>query len=165
MAEDIRNWVFALTAAALLSSICRSVTPSGSVKRVVTLVCGLVTVLALVSPVLELDYGGLAGDLYSLRQYAARSSQELEKTNDNLRRSIIEQECAAYILDKAKALGIENISASVKAKWSEDGYWYPVSAEIQADAPEQLRRRLGVSIEAELGIAEDDQIWSDDNGG
>ena len=165
MAEDIRNWIFAMTAAAFAAAVCRVITPEGSVKKVVMLLCGIVTVIAMVSPVTQIDYSDLSGSIARLREYAYDTSSDFEQTNDNLRREIIEQDCAAYILDKAKELGIENISASVTAKWSTEGYWYPVSAQISASAPQTLKNKLAVCIEAELGIPEDEQIWSDDYDG
>jgi hypothetical protein len=161
----MRNWIFAITAAAFISAICRAAAPKGSVKRVVMLICGMITVIALISPVADLDKLDLSGSIARMRQYAVDTSDDFEQINDNLRREIIEQDCAAYILDKAGQLGIDNISVSVTAKWSEDGYWYPVSAQISATAPQTLKDKLTLCIEAELGIAEDEQIWSDEYDG
>ena len=78
---------------------------------------------------------------------------------DRLNRTIIERECAAYILDKADALGLAVSSAAVTARWSEEGFWYPW--ESRAACSESDRETLSAVIEAELGIPAERQSWEE----
>ena len=78
---------------------------------------------------------------------------------DRLNRTIIERECAAYILDKADALGISAADAAVTARWSEEGFWYPWESRVSC--PEGGRAALSEAIEAELGIPPERQSWEE----
>ena len=51
--ELLRNWIFCVTGAAVLSAICINIVPSGRVKKTVQLVCGVVTLLCLAYPVTD----------------------------------------------------------------------------------------------------------------
>ena len=91
---------------------------------------------------------------------AARSvAGEAGQEADRLNRTIIELECAAYILDKADALGLAVSSAAVTARWSEEGFWYPW--ESRAACSESDRETLSAVIEAELGIPAERQSWEE----
>ena len=76
-----------------------------------------------------------------------------------INQTIIERECAAYILDKADALGLAVSSAAVTARWSEEGFWYPW--ESRAACSESDRETLSAVIEAELGIPAERQSWEE----
>ena len=78
---------------------------------------------------------------------------------DRLNRTIIERECAAYILDNADALGISAADAAVTARWSEEGFWYPWESRVSC--PEGGRAALSEAIEAELGIPPERQSWEE----
>jgi len=159
MMAALKDWILTLTVAALVSSIAMTLSPEGKVRRVVSLVCGLVTIIALLSPGVNFDISKFAKQSLELKKEAENFASDFEDKNDNLRRLIIEEECAAYILDKGQMLGILNITASVNAKWDTDGFWYPYSAEIVSDADAENKRRLAQHLEAELGISDAMQTW------
>ena len=89
---------------------------------------------------------------YNNRQGAALG-QELD-------RALIEQRMEAYILDKARTLGVPLAAARVHLRWSTQGVWLPESAELTGTYNEILARTL----EAELGIARSAQTWRTDEG-
>ena len=72
-------------------------------------------------------------------------------------RKVIEESYEAYILDKGENLGVEITSADVSVRWSDEGYWYPVKAEIEA---EQKSAELTDAISRELGIETENIYWS-----
>lgn len=76
-----------------------------------------------------------------------------------MNRPVIEAEYAAYILDKAAALGAAVTGASVSVRWTTEGVWVPAAAEVRGlySAP------LAAAIEAELGIAREEIRWIDEN--
>lgn len=160
MMELIKTWILQLTGAAMLSAIAVSLTPNGKVKNVVSMVCGLVMIIALISPAVRFDSSEFTKYLSELRGNTADISSELTEVNDNLNRTIIEEESEAYILDKGTELGMENMEISVFAQWSEEGYWYPSRIEISGTAAANQRQELSYYIESQFGIAEDMQIWS-----
>lgn len=155
MAELIRQWVLGLAGAALCCAVLTEITPKGGVKTVVRALCGMVMALALVSPFLRSD-----GELYALnmakyREKALEISSRSREISDRLSRTIIEEECRAYILDKAALLGADVDEAAVKLKWSSQGFWYPVECSLTGE----YSAGLEAAIAAELGIEPDMQEW------
>jgi len=128
------------------------VTPKTAVKAVVTLVCGVVAVTAFLSPLLSARWDEPLFSAAAYRSSAAEHAAAAAEKGEMMARRIIEDECAAYILDKGAALGIADMTASVTARWGEDGRWYPYSARVAAAADAPQLERLSQSIEAELGI-------------
>ena len=114
---------------------------------------------ALLSPALGLDMQALPEAVARYGEAARSVAGEAGQEADRLNRTIIERECAAYILDKADALGLAVSSAAVTARWSEEGFWYPW--ESRAACSESDRETLSAVIEAELGIPAERQSWEE----
>lgn len=156
MTEFLRSWILGLAGAAVFCALCSAVTPDGSVKKVQKLLCAVVMTLALVSPLAGLDMSAYSLNLARCRKQAEEIGASAQEISDSLSRTFIEERCAAYILDKARLLGLSPSGVKVTAQWSGEGVWYPVEAEIEA----QYDRRLSEKIEEELGITAQNQHWS-----
>ena len=63
MTEALRSWIVGIAGAAMVTAVAMTVTPDGRVKKVVSLVCGLMTVVALIRPIVGFDYGSFSGYL------------------------------------------------------------------------------------------------------
>ena len=83
-----------------------------------------------------------------------------DAVRDSMSRTVIEQECEAYIMDKAEAMGITVDTVKVRAFWNSEGVWVPESAEIRSACTERERKRLSDVIFADLGIPAEKQEWS-----
>ena len=162
--DALRQWIMGLVGAALVSAAASAVTPEGAVRKVTLFACGLVTVLALAAPLAGVGAGLFAESRADIGARADDITAGADDTYNSLTRSIIEEKCEAYILDKGSLLGIGHISAEVSVRWSTDGCWYPVGAEIVSDADSGQMSDLSWYIEAELGIAAEDQHWSTSDG-
>lgn len=163
MMAFLRNWILALAGTACVCAMALAACPEGRVRRVLRLVCGAATAAALLSPVVKFDAPAYAQALGRYRQAAEAAASSAAGENDTLSRSIIQEKCAAYILDKADALGMEpGGTVRVRAEWSrEDGCWLPAEAEIRiSGSPEQISR-LSAAVEAELGIPAASQRWGE----
>jgi hypothetical protein len=158
--EALRSWILGLAGAAMVTAAAMTVTPEGKVKKIVALICGLMTVIALIKPFIGLDYTNFSKFLTQYRNDAETFSSEIANENENLTRRIIEERCQAYILDKGKSLGISDLDVTVTAAWSEEGYWFPVGANLVTNADTLTRGKLSDCIEAELGIPQEELIWS-----
>lgn len=156
----MKTWIMHLTGAALLSMLAVSITPDGRVKKAIKLICGFAVMLSLINGFTDFDFSFYSKSLAEYKSDAEKLIADSMEEQSLLEREYIENECSAYILDKAMELGIECESANVKVRWSEDGYWYPVEAEIGANANSQLAD----IIEGELGIPVEEQTWSNVNG-
>ena len=158
MIELIRTWVLALTGAAAFCAVATELTPKGPVKSVVRTVCAVVMAAALLSPLLEFDFPAYALNMARYRDGAAALAASGTETGRELNRRVIEERLAAYILDKARSLGVSVTEARVTLKWDADGLWYPTAAEIVGD----YSAKLSECIAAELGVPAEAQTWRND---
>lgn len=149
----------------LLAILCAAVTsvcPEGNVKKICCLTCSVVMITAAIKQLVGFDYREYSARLAQYREMGTvltENSQELDK---RLNRLVIERECAAYILDKARENGVDIAEVRITASWSMDGFWYPSGVELRCPEPETARQALGGLIERELGIEESEQIWYGD---
>lgn len=154
----MRAWLLGIVGAALLASLAELLCPAGRVKPVLRLLCAVVCALAVAEPLMELDMQSLSIGLASYRQQAQQIAESGEEEAKMLQRTYIQDECAAYILTQAEALGIRLSSAAVTAHWDEgEGLWYPWEVRLEgAYAP-----ALAAQIEEDLGIPEENQQWTE----
>ncbi len=157
MTAAVAAWVRGLVGAAALCAIALALCPAGRVRRVLNLVCGAVMAVSLLAPVVSFDFAEYSSALAKYSETALDSSADGKIAAERLNRAIIQDECAAYILDKADALGVAVIQAEVRAEWSEEGYWFPSECSIVATDP--ANSALQNAIEAELGIPPERQTW------
>lgn len=153
------QWVRSLIFASAFCLLMLVITPEGITKKALRFVCALVCIAAFLGPVSEIDFNSYSEDLTRYSRDAQALTDTALDEREKLNRLYIEDECRAYILDKAKELGIEISAASVEVAWSTDGFWYPVAAALEASCSQEQKRELERLIEAELGIACDKQSW------
>lgn len=161
MIETLRSWIIGVIVAVLVCSFILEVTPDGRVKAVVRFACGIMVSIALVGIVMDFDYGSLSMYLAEYRENANNVALSAAENASKETRFIIEEKCEAYILDKAEN---SDISVSVSAKWSDNGYWYPYEVQISGAISESDRETLTRIIESELGVPEENQTWSTNDG-
>ena len=160
MTELIRSWVFGLTAVAFINAIAMSLTPKGKSRAVVGLTCGLVTVVALIAPILEFDYEAfalhMAGPEITLDERVAEMAIEQERLTD----LIIRERSEAYILDKANSLDIADLTVRVDTTLSSYGVIYPYEVWLWGTYTNEQRQKLGDFLTGTFGIPAQRQHWS-----
>ena len=157
MTGIISKWILGLTGAAVVCAAATELCPKGRVKTAVRAISGLIMAMALLSPIAKMDFAGYSLSMELYRERAGDIISQAEENTKNLSRRSIEDQCRAYILDKAKLVGAEIADASVTLRWSgEEECWYPVGAAISG----QYNERLASYIEAELGISKTEQSWN-----
>ena len=160
MTELMRSWILDLCGAAVLSALALALTPEGPVRTVLRTLCGVVLAMVLVSPALKLDMEGYALNMARHREEAVRLTDALGETGHRLGRAIIQEECAAYIWDKAESLGLDTARVEVVAKWGGD-CWIPDEAYGELSGAQERMRALTDAVEAELGIPAERQHWNE----
>ena len=125
-----------------------------SAKRVLRAACGVVMAAALLSPALGLDMQALPEAVARYGEAARSVAGEAGQEADRLNRTIIERECAAYILDKAGELGLE-VTVRVETRTEGNGIPVPWSAELTGS----WSQALASALETELGIPAERQVW------
>ena len=160
MTAAFNAWVLKLTGTAIVSACAIALCPEGRAKRAVQLACGIASVIALVSIAADFDFTEYSSILARYRERAEEVSQGAAFDAKTMTRFSIEEECAAYILDKAEERGLTGLTVSVTAAWDSEGYWYPVRCSVAGDITEGDRAGLARVIEADLGIPLSAQTWS-----
>ena len=155
MTEILSGWVRAIAGAAVFCAMAAALCPKGRARGVLALASGCVMLLALVSPVAQLDLTDFARASARWRESAAAVADGAGEAAGAMERRVIEAECAAYISSRADGLGLAPGGISVEARWSEEGYWYPWSCRIAAAE----NAALSDAVEAELGIPRERQSW------
>ena len=156
--EVVRAWLLSLIAVSLLCASAGALMPKGAVRQVGRLVCGLVMLAAILSPVARLDAAEgrrwLAGYFASVEQRRAG----LEETVNNQMKHIIEGEYPAYVVDKAAELGL-TCTAQVECQRSAEGLYLPVRTEVTGMLTEDIRIQLVRTIAEDLGVPERAQVY------
>ncbi len=149
-----------LCAVSLLCGAALSILPEGGVKRVAEILCTASLILAVISPLKELDMDAYALENARLHELETSLAQQGQEAGERLKRLVIEQEYEAYILDKAKELNIELGGAEVEVQWSLEGFWMPWGAELSSGCSPEERQRLSDILESDLGIPYERQRWN-----
>ena len=157
MADIFGQWLHAVIYTGVVCSIALMLSPDGRVKNALKILCAVAMCAAIVSPLSELDFDAYSKAMARCKLDAEQYADQGEQYSKNLNRTIIEDECRAYILDKAAQLGLDGLRAEVTARWSDEGFWYPWEARL--GGPESGRAELERLIEAELGIPAERQSW------
>lgn len=164
MSGFVGDWIRSIAATALIASIAIALTPKGKVQRVLKVICGLLLIIVIISPLTGEATKNISLDLAEYRSKADDIASLAEKKDMNLSRGIIEREFEEYILDKASEIGVFLESVDVTANWSENAYWYPSEVTLVGELTTGDRNRISIIIESELGIPEDRQNWSEYEG-
>ncbi len=162
MSFGLGNWIIGLCAGAAFCSVCLAMLGKKR-SAAVKLVCGLVMLWLIASPILNIGKlrDGLAqGSKFTeaAEDYAASA----EQTRRSLESAVIKDGAREYILSKAEALGVGGAWAEVELNETETGA-YPYALRLGGEGTEEAKRKLTKCIEEELGIPAERQYWSDEN--
>jgi stage III sporulation protein AF len=156
-------WLLSLLTASLICAAAESLMPPGAVKRVGRLVCGMVLLCTVLSPVANLD---LDGGQRWLEEYLTGLDEEkgaLGQVVNQEMKTIIEEKYAAYIVDKATELGF-SCTAQVQCQSDEDGLAVPWQTSVSGPLREEDRERLGQIIAQDLGVPAERQSYDSGEG-
>lgn len=154
MMTGVKSWLLGVILTAFAAGLAQQIAPKGKEAAMVRLVGGLLLVLAILRPLGSIDWEELslpAGN-FSVQSESAAADYR-EKQQEELS-AIIAEKTAAYIWDKASALGGDyRITVSVSA--GESGVPLPRCVTIAGP----YRQELATWIESELGLGAAEQNW------
>ena len=157
MSEGIRTYLLELVASALVCAILMTLTPEGAARRMVRLGCGLLMLLCAMQPVIRFDAEDVSRLLARIEMQQDAAISGVQVKNRELIREIISDKAEAYILDKARALGL-SIAVLVEAK-DDGGGPYLYSVTYTGSAEEGQKAALEDYVEEQLAIRKERQIW------
>lgn len=157
----IRQWLLGVTAAALVLALAETLAPEGSAKKICRLAGGLALLLAAAGPVTGLLDGSLLTQAVDgWRSRSQSVEQELEEQRDQLYLTIIEEETAAYVMDKARELGFD-CEAEVTYGYDEEVVPRPWEVSARGAWTEEQREALERLLEEELGVPAQRQYYEE----
>ena len=160
----LKEWLLGVTAAAMLIALAESLMPPGSVRRIGKLSGGLILVIAILQPVLTVEYAALAESFSQYRNDLGEYQVQPQTGNFQIMKTIIEARSAAYIQDKAEGLGIACEAEVSCAAESTQSYPYPAFVNIKGNLNAGQIRQLQELIEKELAIPAEKQSYSEEDG-
>ena len=158
MMAGVGSWLLSITGASVLCALADGLMPAGPVRRVGRLVCGLVLLAVILAPLAQLDLEGGQRWLEEYHLGLEDRTQELERQVDEQMKTIIEQEYAAYIVDKAAELGAV-CTARVTCAGEGGENWLPDRVTVRGTLTPSQREALSREIRTGLGIPETHQSF------
>lgn len=153
MIGAVRSWLSSIAAVTLLLTVVQALVPEGTVKKIAGFTGGLLLLAALLQPALKTDLGRLRLDFSDYEEAVGERAAELDAAGKDELGAIIAGRTAAYISDKADALGL-GIAAQVRTEPAE-GIPVPVSVELTGPYSQDLADWIA----GELGIPAERQVW------
>lgn len=148
--EFIKIWLISITGTTLFLAMADSFMPSGSVKQVGRLLSGLILLVMILKPFLQIHPESLSA-LHGQWQDILETEQEEQKNYyNNQIKTVIEDNLAAYIVDKAMEIGI-SCQAHVQCSMGEEGIYIPVYVSVETSTQEEWTQIEQV-VTKELGI-------------
>ena len=156
MIGAVRSWLTSIAAVTLILTVSQTLVPEGTLRKISGFTGGLLLLAALLQPALKTDLGRLRLDFSDYEETIQTRTAELNAAGKEELAAIIARRTAAYISDKADALGLGNVTAQVKTAPGADGETpIPDSAELTGP----YSQALADWIAGELGIPAERQVW------
>ena len=158
MTDWVGRWLIGITCAALVLAIAESLTPAGSIRRIGKLAGALVMLFAAISPIVRVEYTAGQKDMTDLKKTKEEYEQVLTERNNQFYLAVIEQNIAAYILDKAKAIGV---TCRAEVVLAEDGTGdiYPSEVYLYGTWSDDQCTELSNILYRDLGIEAEKQFF------
>ena len=156
MMAVLRTWLFGLTAVSLLLALAEALVSQEGIRRVLRLAGGVLMIVVLLQPVVQIDLEDLSLSLEAYQQEVETLTEEYAQQQETQLSAGIEAELASYIWDKAQALGL-NCQVSVTVETGADGVPAPRSVDITGEYSEALSE----IIEKDLGVPREQQNWQE----
>lgn len=154
--NDIRTWLVGLFAAAAAVSVLYSLIPRGKLLVIARCSGGLVLLLALLRPALHWDSHIWENSFRRWQDEMETATLQMQGVEENRLASLIADRTAAYIQEKAEAMGLTchpTVSTALRQG-------VPFPDRVWLDIP--FHGPLSDCIAFDLDIPQERQIWQED---
>lgn len=155
--EWMKSWLFSIVCAAMVAAVAEALTPKGFPKQLVRYAGGLLVLLAVLTPVKRLDSRVFGNAIADWKGRYENAAETLAEQNIEVTKTIIAQETAAYISDKAAELGITQCRVEVRCRMTDRGYPAPESVRVEGCGAEEAWQALSRCITADFAIEREGQ--------
>lgn len=158
----MRDYLLLLISIALTETIVQCFSEGEALRKAVRFAGGTALAIAVLGGAVRFDYAAYAASLRREMLAQQPETTQIQAETRRLSRLLIEEECAAYIRDRAQSLGVVLTDVKVTLAWNTSGFWYPVQTELTTPSGSGRSSALSAWIQSELGVAEDAQYWRED---
>lgn len=155
--EWVKSWLLSIVCAAVIVALANALCPEGTPKRLTRSAGGLLLLLAALAPIRRLEGGEMAAAMAKYQVWPDEAVQAMAQEDQELRKAIIARQSAAYISDKAAALGIKEPQVWVSCRLTGDGFPAPASVTVRGSGPQEAWQALQRAITADFGLEESEQ--------
>lgn len=156
--SGVQTFFMQVIVSGILVSLVLSLTPKGAAQKGARFCGSLVMMLAVLSPLLQLNEEDFAkGFLTSLGVDRSLFQQQLQSGSRELLAQSIKEQCEAYVWDKASTQGIEATIEIILEK--DEEYPYPKASVVQGTLSPAQKQYLQRILENEMGIPILRQEW------
>ena len=152
----IKAYLLRMIFCGFLVSLCSALLRGKRAGRALKLCGGCLLILTAVRPLLRVDLSRLP-DLATGLTRTEREAAARER-NDELLRGLVEEQTAAWIVDRGKELGMV-ITASVTAREAEAGTFVPDQVSLRGSWTAEQREALVLILERDLDVPAARQRW------
>ena len=156
--EGLRQWLLGIVLTAFAAGLARQLAPEGREQAAVRLTGGLLLILAILGPLGSWDGAVPALPAGSFQQAAEAQAADYQAERAEALGAVIAEKTAAYIWDKADALGVP-CTVEVTVAPGESGIPLPDTVTVTGPYSEEL----AALIQEEVGIPAEKQIWREES--
>ncbi|MCD7945556.1 MAG: stage III sporulation protein AF [Clostridiales bacterium] len=157
--ELLKEWILGVIAVSFLTASAQAVMPDGAVKQVGRLACGLMLFLAMVRPLLGMDYGSMSQVIRDYQEELSARQETLEETGKELTEDIIAEEMDAYIRNMTEDLGVD---CQITVEWNWEGETpTPVQAIVTGELSDGDRAALNEALVRDLGLEREQIVYQE----
>ena len=154
--DGLRQYIIAVTAAAILCGMVKSISEKAASGKIIKLICSLFLGFTVLKPITQIDLAQLAEVSLPYADEAVQAAAVGENLSRDALMDIIKTETEAYILDKAAAM---NVSLEVSVTVEGDPP-VPAAAQLSGEVSPYAKQQLERILWEDLGISKENQEWT-----
>lgn len=156
--ESIKEYLITVISAALIVGIFTNfIDEKSSHGRLIRIVGGLIVVFAVISPWAQLRIEDISAYYRDFDRDARTQAEQGSQMAQQALSGIIKSQTEAYILEKASSM---DIKLQVNVLLSNGAPPEPSGVELRGDISPHAKKQLTRMIQEDLGIPEEQQIWT-----
>lgn len=156
--QPIAEYLLSVTGAAIISAvILRLLEGKGSAASIAKMLTGIFMAVTVIGPITQVRLSDALELLPDISADAQAAVSEGEASAKNALAESISSQVEAYILDKAKQLGV---TLTAEVELSDDTIPTPVRVRLKGNVSPYAKTRLQDILRSDLGIDKENQIWT-----
>ena len=158
MIEGVKSWLTGIIMLCILCAAADSLMPEGAARKAGKLVCSMALVCVMLKPVGALKGVDLTGVIREYSREVEEVQLELERQVSATQKTVIEEQCAAYIADKAAQLGVI-CRVEVECEPTDEGIWLPARVRLWGGFSDVEQSRMTDFLVRQFGVGVEEQSY------